>query len=98
MSTGSRGIRLALGRHGGTVTPSVVGLDTLLAVVLVAALAPAIVAVLPGKIPQVVVLIFGGILIGPQGLGLGHPGSISLLSDIGLGFLFLMAGYELEPG
>jgi Kef-type K+ transport system membrane component KefB len=80
------------------VTPSVGGLDTLLAVVLVAALAPAIVAVLPGRIPQVVVLIFGGILIGPQGLGIGHPGSIALLSDIGLGFLFLMAGYELEPG
>jgi Kef-type K+ transport system membrane component KefB len=80
------------------VTPSVGGLDTLLAVVLVAALAPAIVAVLPGRIPQVVVLIFGGILIGPQGLGIGHPASISLLSDIGLGFLFLMAGYELEPG
>jgi Kef-type K+ transport system membrane component KefB len=64
----------------------------------VAALAPAIVAVLPGRIPQVVVLIFGGILIGPQGLGIGRPGSITLLSDIGLGFLFLMAGYELEPG
>jgi Kef-type K+ transport system membrane component KefB len=80
------------------VTPSVGGLDTLLAVVLVAALAPAIVAVLPGRIPQVVVLIFGGIVIGPQALGIGHPGSISLLSDIGLGFLFLMAGYELEPG
>jgi Kef-type K+ transport system membrane component KefB len=80
------------------VTPSVGGLDTLLAVVLVAALAPAIVAVLPGRIPQVVVLIFGGILIGPLGIGIGHPASISLLSDIGLGFLFLMAGYELEPG
>jgi Kef-type K+ transport system membrane component KefB len=80
------------------VTPSVGGLDTLLAVVLVAALAPAIVAVLPGRMPQVVVLIFGGIVIGPQALAIGHPGSISLLSDIGLGFLFLMAGYELEPG
>jgi Kef-type K+ transport system membrane component KefB len=64
----------------------------------VAALAPAIVAVLPGKVPQVVVLISGGILIGPQVLGIGHPGSISLLSDIRLGFLFLMAGYELEAG
>jgi Kef-type K+ transport system membrane component KefB len=80
------------------VTPSVGGLDTLLAVVLVAALAPAIVAVLPGRMPRVVVLIFGGIVIGPQALAIGHPGSISLLSDIGLGFLFLMAGYELEPG
>jgi len=80
------------------VTPSIGGLDTLLAVVLVAALAPAIVAVLPGRIPQVVVLIIGGVVIGPQALGIGHPATISLLSDIGLGFLFLMAGYELEPG
>ncbi len=81
------------------MTPSAQGLDTLLAVVLVAALAPAIVAVLPGpRIPQVVVLIFGGILIGPQALDIGHPADISLLSDIGLGFLFLLAGYELQPG
>ena len=74
------------------------GLETLLAVAIVAALAPAIVAVLPGpKIPQVVVLIFAGILIGPHVLGLADTGSIVLLSNIGLGFLFLMAGYELDP-
>ena len=74
------------------------GLETLLAVVIVAAIAPAIVAVLPGpKIPQVVILILGGILIGPQVFDLGNPGSIQLLSNIGLGFLFLLAGYELDP-
>jgi Kef-type K+ transport system membrane component KefB len=74
------------------------GLETLLAVVLVAALAPVIVAILPGpKIPQVVILIFGGILIGPHVFGLGNTGSIQLLSNIGLGFLFLLAGYELDP-
>jgi Kef-type K+ transport system membrane component KefB len=74
------------------------GLETLLAVVLVAALAPVIVAVLPGpKIPQVVVLIIGGVLIGPHGIGLANTGSIQLLSNIGLGFLFLLAGYELDP-
>jgi Kef-type K+ transport system membrane component KefB len=73
-------------------------LETLLAVVLVAALAPVIVAVLPApKIPQVVVLIFGGILIGPHVLGLANTGNIQLLSNIGLGFLFLLAGYELDP-
>jgi Kef-type K+ transport system membrane component KefB len=73
------------------------GLETLLAVVLVAALAPVIVAMLPGpKIPQVVILIFGGILIGPHVLGLADTGSIQLLSNIGLGFLFLLAGYELD--
>jgi Kef-type K+ transport system membrane component KefB len=74
------------------------GLETLLAVAIVAALAPIVVAALPGpKIPQVVVLIFAGVLIGPHGLGLADTGSIQLLSNIGLGFLFLMAGYELDP-
>ena len=74
------------------------GLETLLGVALVAALAPVIVSVLPGpRIPQIVVLIFGGLLIGPHGLGLSVTTSIQLLSNIGLGFLFLLAGYELNP-
>jgi Kef-type K+ transport system membrane component KefB len=74
------------------------GLESLLAVVVVAALAPVIVAALPGpRIPQVVILILGGILIGPHVLGLADTGSIELLANIGLGFLFLLAGYELDP-
>ena len=74
------------------------GLETLLVVALVAALAPIIVAALPGpRIPQVVVLIFSGILIGPHGLGLADTASIKLLANVGLGFLFLLAGYELDP-
>ncbi|HSS88954.1 MAG TPA: cation:proton antiporter [Streptosporangiaceae bacterium] len=74
------------------------GLESLLVVVLVAALAPMIVAALPGPgIPQVVVLILAGVLIGPQGLGLASTTGIRLLSDVGLGFLFLLAGYELDP-
>ncbi len=73
------------------------GLETLLAVMLVAALAPVLVAALPGpRMPQVVVLIFAGLLIGPHGLGLADTGSIQLMSNVGLGFLFLMAGYELD--
>ena len=74
------------------------GLETLLVVALVAALAPIIVAALPGpRVPQVVVLIFAGILIGPHGLGLADTASIKLLANVGLGFLFLLAGYELDP-
>jgi Kef-type K+ transport system membrane component KefB len=74
------------------------GLQTLLVVTVVAALTPIVVAVLPGpRIPQVVVLILAGILIGPQGLGLADTGSIKLLANVGLGFLFLLAGYELDP-
>jgi Kef-type K+ transport system membrane component KefB len=74
------------------------GLESLLAVVFVAALAPVVVSALPGpRIPQVVVLIVFGILIGPHVFGLADTTSIKLLANIGLGFLFLMAGYELDP-
>jgi Kef-type K+ transport system membrane component KefB len=70
----------------------------LVAVALVAALAPLVVAVLPGpRIPQVVFFLLGGILIGPHVLGLADAGDIQLLANIGLGFLFLLAGYELDP-
>ena len=74
------------------------GLDDLVAVMLVAALTPLVVAVLPGpRIPQVVVFLLGGVLIGPHVLGFAETSSIQLLANIGLGFLFLLAGYELDP-
>ena len=74
------------------------GLVDLVAVALVAALAPLVVAVLPGpRIPQVVIFLLGGVLIGPHVLGLAETSSIQLLANIGLGFLFLLAGYELDP-
>jgi Kef-type K+ transport system membrane component KefB len=73
------------------------GLDTLLLTAVVAALAPVLVALLPGpRIPQVVVLLAGGVLIGPEGLGWADRAEIDLLANVGLGFLFLLAGYELE--
>jgi Kef-type K+ transport system membrane component KefB len=74
------------------------GLDDLVAVALVAALAPIVVAMLPGpRIPQVVIFLLGGVLIGPHVLGFAETSSIQLLANIGLGFLFLLAGYELDP-
>src|ERR1700744_2379410 len=73
-------------------------LQTLFAVSLIAALAPIVVAALPRpRIPQVVVLILCGVIIGHQGLGLQNTDSIKLSSNVGLGFLFLLAGYELDP-
>ena len=73
------------------------GLDTLLVVSLVAAVAPLVAGLLQrAKVPQVVLLILGGILVGPDVLGWGDPDSIELISNVGLGFLFLLAGYELE--
>jgi Kef-type K+ transport system membrane component KefB len=74
------------------------GLQSLLTVFLVAAVTPLIVAVLPGpRIPQVVFFLIGGVIIGPHGLGVADTGSVQLVADAGLGFLFLLAGYELDP-
>jgi Kef-type K+ transport system membrane component KefB len=73
------------------------GLDSLCVVVLVAALTPLVVGLLPRlRIPQVVVLIVGGILVGPEVFGWADPDSIELFANVGLGFLFLLAGYELD--
>jgi Kef-type K+ transport system membrane component KefB len=75
------------------------GLESLLVVAVLSAMAPFVVAVF-GRIglPQVVVLIVGGVVVGPEVLGWADPASVGLLADVGLGFLFLMAGYELEIG
>jgi Kef-type K+ transport system membrane component KefB len=73
------------------------GLVSLLVVSIVSALAPFVSALLERvRLPQVVVLIVGGILIGPQVLGWADPVSITLIANVGLGFLFLLAGYELD--
>ena len=76
-----------------------VGLLDLAVVTLVAALAPILAGLLPRSlVPQVVILIVGGIVIGPQVLGWAEPKNIELFSNLGLGFLFLLAGYELDLG
>ena len=67
------------------------GLDTLLVAAVVAALAPVVVALLPGpRIPQVVVLLAGGVVAGPEVLGWAERAEIDLLANVGLGFLFLL--------
>ncbi|HJQ88782.1 MAG TPA: cation:proton antiporter [Propionibacteriaceae bacterium] len=71
----------------------------LLIVSVVAALTPILAGLLSRlRVAQVVILIVGGILIGPEVLGWAEPGGIELISNVGLGFLFLLAGYELELG
>lgn len=61
-------------------------------------LAP-ILAFLTGKrVPAVVFLLVLGVLIGPYGLELAQDGdAIELLSELGLGMLFLLAGLEISP-
>jgi Kef-type K+ transport system membrane component KefB len=74
------------------------GLQSLLAVFAVAALTPVLAAALPGpRVPQVVFFLAGGVIIGPHVLGVADTSSVQLVADGGLGFLFLLAGYELDP-
>ena len=73
------------------------GLRALLVVSVVSAAAPFVCALLARfRVPQVVVLIVGGVLIGPEVGGFAQRDSIELVANVGLGFLFLLAGYELE--
>src|SRR6478609_5589263 len=64
----------------------------------IAALAPIIPRLVPGRPPQVLFLILGGVLIGPHMMGFAGSEDIELIAGLGLGFLFLLAGYELDPG
>jgi Kef-type K+ transport system membrane component KefB len=72
-------------------------LQTLLLVCLVSAAAPLLTTMVGGHVPQVVLLLVGGVLIGPQVLGIAEPELVQLIAEVGLGFLFLIAGYEVEP-
>lgn len=71
---------------------------SLLCIVGVAFLAPLISWLVPRRLlPEAVLLIIGGILIGQHGLGLAtETDSIEFLHELGLAFLFLMAGYEID--
>ena len=73
------------------------GLIDLAIVSLIAALSPILAGLLSRfRIPQVVILIIGGMLVGPQLLGWAEPAALELVTNVGLGFLFLLAGYELD--
>ncbi|SDF39915.1 transporter, CPA2 family (TC 2.A.37) [Blastococcus fimeti] len=75
----------------------VVSIDTLAAVAAVALVAALLVGLLPRlPVPQVVLLLVGGMLIGPDALAIGAPGDVRVLADVGLGFVFLLAGYEID--
>ena len=73
-------------------------LTSLLLIVAVAFVSPLVSWTVPKRlVPEVVLLILGGMVIGPHGLGLAGEGpSIELLRELGVAFLFLMAGYEID--
>lgn len=73
---------------------------SLAAIMAIAALTPYIASLIPGRaLPEVVFLVFAGAIMGPHMLGLFSTDSaaLSLISDLGLGLLFMLAGFEIEP-
>lgn len=74
-------------------------LVSLAIILLVAFVSPVIAQAIPGKpVPETVFLLIAGALLGPYMANLIQVShSIDLLSELGLGFLFLLAGYEINP-
>lgn len=67
-------------------------------IALCAVIAPLLAGLIPRRlVPEVVLLLVGGILIGPSMLDLATTDeAIGMLRELGLGMLFLLAGYEIE--
>ncbi len=72
-------------------------LATLFVVAAVSAAAPILAVLLGQRIPQLILLILGGVIIGPQVLGLEVTAEIELIKNVGLGLVFLLAGFEIDP-
>lgn len=73
-------------------------IESLFWISLCAVIAPLLAGFVPGKLlPEVVLLLVGGIIIGPYVLDLSETHeAIDMLRNLGLGMLFLLAGYEIE--
>lgn len=67
-------------------------------IVAIAVVAPLAARLLRGYVPSVVLLLLLGMLLGPNMAGwAASAGGVDLISELGLGMLFLLAGYELNP-
>jgi len=66
-------------------------------IVLIAAVCPLLSRLSRGYVPDAVLLLVFGIVIGPHALDWADRTGIDMLSQLGLGMLFLLAGYELDP-
>ncbi len=72
-------------------------LQSLVAIAAISAFVPILVGILRLKIAEVVLLLGFGILLGPEMAGwIEVDDTIGLLSELGLGLLFFLAGLELE--
>lgn len=63
-----------------------------------AAVAPLLAALTRGRIPDVVWLLLLGVVVGPSLLGWATTTEgIAMVRQLGMGLLFLLAGYEMQP-
>ena len=90
---GSAGLRPA--KSAGSAMISFTGL---LIVGAIAVGVPLFLGLVPAvKVPAVVLEILGGVLVGPAVLGWVHLDvAVRVVSDLGLGFLLFMAGFEID--
>lgn len=73
---------------------------SLAVITVVAAAVPLIARLIPRQIiPETVLLILFGAILGPHMLGVIQSGSeaVSILKELGCSFLFLLAGFEIDP-
>lgn len=75
-------------------------LTSLAFITALAFLCPLVAQSIPGKpVSETVFLLIAGMVAGPHLAGIvSTSDAIALLSDLGLGLLFLLAGYEIDPG
>ena len=75
-----------------------ISFTSLLIVGAVAVAVPLLLGLVPAvKVPAVVLEILGGVLVGPAVLGWVHLDvAVRVTSDLGLGFLLFMAGFEID--
>src|SRR5277367_1678562 len=72
--------------------------NSLLIIGAVAVAVPLLLGLVPAvKVPAVVLEILGGVLVGPTVLGWVHLDvGVRVVSDLGLGFLLFLAGFEID--
>ena len=81
---------------GASVTPDAI--ISMMWISIAALTSPLLSYLVRKKIPAVVFLLFLGVVIGPHVLNLAHADeSNAMLRELGLGMLFLLAGWEIEP-
>jgi hypothetical protein len=83
-----------------TISPNSIDVGSFLAIVVTGAIAGTVAAIAQSRgllLPSVVLELVLGILIGPQVLGIAHPGDfVEFFAELGLGMLFFFAGYEID--